>query len=163
MFFRLSMKRISFFILILLLQSCADTELPAGNRGDAFKLADPIKQASVIAELKKRNIPFEINEEGLVIYLLRNQAEVDGITRNALFGEILKDNVWESAVLINQLTRDKYESAFRTAKIPYRILEHKGTTEIVWNQLYGPQVDLLRQRLDGEISDYYYEQVLNQN
>ena len=140
---------------------CADSELPAGKLGGGFKLTDLEKHKEAIAALEEREIPYELDERGMALYMLRNQADVHGILRKIHHGEELKGNVWESAVLVDELTREKYEDAFSHAEIPYSISEHEGVTLIEWSQIYGPRVDVIRQKLDGEIMDIVFEKATN--
>jgi len=141
------MKNIIYLSVVLFLFGCSDAELPAGKRGEAFQLADTNKQKQVLVVMEDRKIPFKLDEHGFVVYLLRDQADVHGILRKVEYGDNLNHNTWESAVLVDQLTREKYEAAFQAAGIPYDISEQKGVVQINWSQTYGPQVDILRQKL----------------
>ena len=140
---------------------CTDSGLPAGKRGGGFKLTDAEKHMKAIASLEERGIPYELDENGLVLYLLNKQAEVHGILRKIHYGEEPKENVWESTALVDQLTREKYEAAFNTSGIPYRILDHKGVIYIEWRQIYGPRVDTVRQNVDEEIMGIVIEKATN--
>jgi len=145
------MKKYLYSLLALCLFGCTDNELPAGARAGGFKLADANQQNEVLAVMNDADIPFIIDKRGFVVYLLRDQSAVHGILRTVQHGENLDPTYWESAVLVDQLTRDKYEAAFRDAEIPYDITENEGVIQINWSQTYGPQVDVIRQKLDEEI------------
>ena len=147
-----SLKRVLFLAIVLAtFGGCSSKSLPAGVRGEPFLLSDQSQQEEIIEVLKERNLPFDIDSEGYIVYLLANQAEIHGILRTVQYGDVLRDNVTESAILANEDVRKIYEAAFVEEEIPYDIRKHDGLIEIEWNQLHGIHVDRLRQRVDTEI------------
>jgi len=141
------------FCVLAVLTACTPPELPPGKRGGAFLFVDPEKQEFVLSELERQGVPYKLDEKGMAHYMLKDQSVVHGLKRRAHYGEGLRSDVWESAVLVDGLTRNTYKDAFATAGIPHRIVEQDGVTQIEWNQMYGPRVDQLRQKMDESIMD----------
>lgn len=141
----------NFLIGFLLLVSCADTELPAGLRSEPFYLVNPEAQNFVLRELAGKGIPHKIDEEGFIHFLLKDQSKVYSIERRALYGDELRDDVWESEIVLGEDSRRAYPKAFAEAGIPHRVHEKDGVMEIEWNQIYGPKVDQLRQEIDTAV------------
>lgn len=142
------MKIILVIIIIISSIGCSSEKLPAGVRADGFKFADSGQQSAFIDLMKEENIPFEINKNGFVIYLLKNEATVFRMLRKIQYGENLNPDIWESAILANTEIRDNYVKAFSENGIRYYIKEDNGVIQIKWSQTDGPKVDVLRQQLD---------------
>jgi hypothetical protein len=140
-------------LALAVLAACSTADLPAGKRGAPFLLTDTGSHEFVLRELEREGVPYKLDDRGFVQYLLKDQSKVHGIERRAIYGEELRQDIWESAILVDDLTRAAYEQAFASAGIPYRITSRGGVTEIEWNQLHGPEVDVLRQRVDFSIMD----------
>lgn len=130
--------------------SCSKEGLPAGTRGGGFNLADKNKHDQVINILKGRKIPYEINSRGMTIYMLDNQAEVLGIIREVQYGGELDSNYFESETLQSEELKAMYLEEFRQASIPYQLDSFDGKEHIFWSQIYGPQVDEIRQKINKE-------------
>jgi hypothetical protein len=130
---------------------CSNDELPAGNIAEGFLLADPDQHKAVLNIMRDKGIPYEENDRGYIVYLLKDQAKVHGIERIVLYGRDLNETIFETASLVNDDTRQKYEAAFREKNIPYRISSDNGITHIIWSQKYGPRVDVIRQKVDDQI------------
>jgi len=77
-------------LVVFLLAACAEQELPAGKRGRSFKLEDPKQQEQIIARLDAVGVPYIIEREGrrrgFVQTMMVDQATVDGIKREVLYG-----------------------------------------------------------------------------
>ncbi|WP_189475077.1 hypothetical protein [Parahalioglobus pacificus] len=118
-------------------------------------MADPAKQALALTRFDEEGIQYEVQSEGasegMVVTLLKDQARVDGITREVHSGPELSSTTWETAVLLNDDMQARYEAAFEKAGIDYSIVTHEGTKQIEWNQLDGPKVDLINQRIAEQI------------
>lgn len=123
--------------------------LPPGSHfAGSFKLADPKKHSYALELIRDKGIPVEIDEKGSIAYSVENQAVVLGIRRIALYGDSLDPSVFESELLGSDDARKKfYEKTFKENNIPYRLSSINGQLHIVWSQIYGPDVDLIKQKI----------------
>ena len=134
---------------------CTEPDGIVGARAGGFKNADGDKKAKIVSLMEKKGIQYIVDIDGYIIYLLKNQAEVLGIERSVTDGKILDPNVIESEVLIIVGAREKYESEFSKRNIPYKIAEYYGMEHISWSQQYAMEVDLIRQKVNIELSNLY--------
>ena len=68
----------TYLTLLLLIATigCAEEDLPAGYRGAPFSLSDSARQERLIVIMKEQNIPFLVDGEGYISFLLTNQAQI---------------------------------------------------------------------------------------
>jgi hypothetical protein len=146
----------SFYWLIIVigLLSCSgvDSDLPAGIRGESFRISDQQEQTEVLDEMSDQKIPYKVDTKGFVHYLLKDQAEVFGIQRRVRYGETLDPNLTESTILPNKDVMSMYTEALLESRIPYKThIRDDGWYEISWSQADGPRVDQIREDAEFEI------------
>ena len=110
-----------------------------------------VKINRAIELLRDKNIPYEINSKGFIVYLLRNQAEVLGIIRDVKYNGVLSDNIFESEIMRSDNQKNKYISAFTENNIPYMLEPLFGELYLHWPQTYGPEVDIIVQKINIEL------------
>ena len=140
------------FILFALIACSGDNGLGAGYRAGGFSVANSDHQKEIVRRLKKADVPFEINDGGMINYLLIDQAKVLGIVRKVQYEGKLSDNVLESTILLNDDVKAMYEKAFNQENIPYTLDYVNDINHISWSQKYGSQVDLIRQNINLQIA-----------
>ena len=137
--------------LVLLACSAKEDGLPeTGARGGGFGLVQDQTYEQIIERFKEKDIPYEVNSRGFTIYMLKDQAEVLGIIRDVQNGGVLKPNSLESEILHTKSIKALYIKMFEEAGIPYFIDTTFGYERIVWRQLYGPEVDRIRQWINEQ-------------
>ncbi len=96
--------------------------------------------------MQEQSIPFRI-ENGFVVYLNKDLAKVEGLIRQARYGDELKDNIYEMTIAADEIEKQLFIDAFEAQGIRYQL--SKGDREWVfnWSQLYGPQVDIITQEV----------------
>lgn len=146
------LKNIVFFLMISIIASaCSKNNLPPGERAGGFRLADPEKHSKVLKALQSENIPFEINDRGMAVYMLENQAKVLGVIRDIQHDGVIDPNYFESQALLNQEIKTIYINEFKEAKIPFRLDFFNEDEYIFWSQTYGTQVDSIQQKINLEL------------
>ena len=155
MFWLEDVKKTNLFIIFFLTlyvvvsAGCSENELPAGIMGGAFKLEDKNAQDKILSIMGNSNIPYEVDHDGFIHYLLKNQAQINTIKRNVIYGSMLSENILETAI-INNKSRDKYAYHLKKENISFRIYSYNGNIHLEWNQKDGPKVDIIRQNIEME-------------
>lgn len=145
------MKNVLIAYLFLFLVGCSSEGLPPGDRAGGIKFSKESEREKVISMFEEKEIPYEFDDRGFVNYLLKDQAQVLGIVRNVKYGERLSPTYFESEILPNEDIKKLYIEEFKKASIPYQLDTHSGDQHIFWRQTYGPQVDLIRQKINMEV------------
>lgn len=145
-------------LLIMVTSACTEPELPPGGRTRIFPVATEAQRDIALSIMRREGIPYVISTRGdteYVVYNTHNMAQVLGIVRTVRYGSDLNPSIWESTVLVDNEMRVMYEHAFIEANIPYSISEYHGVMQIEWNQIFGPQVDQIRQNVDQTVLEGY--------
>ena len=126
--------------------------LPSGPRAEGFQLSDKSKNAEVLKIMKERGIPYTINSRGLTIYMLNDFAKVEGIIRDVRFDGKLSNSVIESEAIFHKDVKKKLISSLKKAGVPYSLGKNNGVEFVYWMQVYGPKVDIIRQKIKIDMS-----------
>ena len=149
--------RITFLIILFTgsLISCAneDENRITGPIYTHGKFHDESDQNDFIKMLEFENVKYDFVGNDYFRYSINDTAKVLGIKRKVLYGNKLKTNVQEGFVVQGNAMREEYENAFKEADIPYWIDNIEGMSD-AWTinfwQIYGPEADLIKQKLDIE-------------
>lgn len=139
-------RSVLWLFLSLVVVACTDVELPAGIRGEPFKILDVERHYELSSELDRLNVPFEVDFKGFIHYLQEDEAEILGLKRRLEFGSKLDPNIIESMLLPNIAALNQYSAELSQKKIPHETISRDdGWYEITWSQIYGPHVDQIRE------------------
>lgn len=140
-------------VLSLLLVACSDRSLPVGNRAEGFSLASQEHQSEVLRRLGERGIPYEVEDDGTIRYMLDNQAEVLGVVRHVTKGERYNSLDLEALPVTSKKQKELYMEELSAAGIPYEIVKVGAIENIKWRAEYGPEVDSIRQRVNTTLAN----------
>ncbi|RUO17967.1 hypothetical protein [Aliidiomarina haloalkalitolerans] len=147
-------KFLLMFTFFVAAVGCDSPKLPAGERAGGFGLNDESSRAA-LEIMKTEQIAYEIKEVNgskFVFYLLDDKSRVLGILRKSRYGDELNPYIWESMPISTPEYLKAYRAAFEEMGIRYDLEERYGIVYFRWSQINGPQVDVLRQRVEQELS-----------
>jgi hypothetical protein len=119
------------------------------------KFHDETDQENFIRMLEMEKVEYDFVDNNYFRFSINDTAKVLGIKRKVLYGNELKTNVQEGFVVQGNGMREEYENAFKDADIPYwidNIEEASDAWSINFWQVYGPEADSIKQKLDIEYS-----------
>jgi hypothetical protein len=140
-------KQYMWIVLIYILAGCSDNSL-SGPKGESFRYSDKNKQDQIISELTERDVDFIIDSNGYINYSLEHMAIVLGIQRSVESEGLFNPNSLEEMLIVDDKQLLLYEAELSRENIPYRLISDYGDRRILWTQNYGPQVDVVRQRVE---------------
>ena len=147
-------KYILICMSVVFILGCIDDSrdgLPAGKRAGGISLKDSHQNELLIEKMEKSGIPYEVDDRGMINYLLKDYAEIQGFARQIQIGSVLDPNISDSAILFSDDSQIKYEKKFKEKGIPYTIRRHGGVQHIFWSLQHSPLVDIIQQEVEFEM------------
>ncbi len=151
-----------YLIIVTVLISSCKIEIFGGNDESTFTgpswslgFGDEDNYKEFLKMLNEENIPYRSEGRKSIQVPVNFIAKTRAIKRNILHGEKLEPYTFE-VIIVNNVTQKKYELSFKEQNIPFTLKNIHGAEEgwksMHYSQLYGPQVDQIKQRLMVEDS-----------
>jgi hypothetical protein len=143
-------KLVAIFLVIFGAVACTvQSSLPPGETTSGFRFPEPEKQRQMLSLMEEHSIPYETDEEGFIIHLQRDLAQVRGLKRKVAHQG---RQVIESIFFVSDRHKSLVLAKFEEQGIYYDSwVTESGTEAISWPPRFNPQVDLIVQQVDSEL------------